>query len=409
MKLGIKRTKSEHKVKGQQYLTLSFMTNPTKEAKSIRVPKWIRFPLLIALVILVIGSLKLDEYVETLEMTIIENDKKTLEARLESESKDLKISALVEELNTDKETRYDQLVQLQDQAVTLGMRLSELEEYRNEMQEFKAEIDTNLNTSEEEANENEIKETEYEKILDTNDFEDGASADTDPNMLGSNNDFKYETMKLQINPIGFDLKLSTSAIRKNQGGPAYDVTFDIDTVDFEKEMEKLNAYLDMAIGEIDSGEEEFLETTEALGDIIPYVEAYPSILPIQNTYITSPFGFRRNPFGGYTSEFHSGVDLKATYEPIMATGAGVVVESKYIAGYGYTVLIDHGYGIMTKYAHNSKLYAKVGDKVVRGDIISKSGNTGRSTGPHLHYEILIDGEPQNPLDFIYEEKNKDEN
>jgi len=401
MKLRIKRSKYEHKVQGRQYLTLMFITDVTKETRSIKIPKWLSIPLLMVVVFLVLGSLKLNEYVETLETNIEENDKKTLEASLESKAKDLNILALEEELNITKETRYDQLVQLQNQAVALGMRLGELEDYRDEMQEFKEEIDTNLSTSEEE-------------IIDTNDFDDGASAEIDPNMLVANNKLKYETLKLQINPIGFDLKLSTSAMKdyrlgENQGSPANDIILDIDSVDFEQEINKLNTYLDMAIGEIESGEDKFVETTEALEEIIPYVEAFPSILPIENTYITSYFGYRKNPFGGYSSEFHTGVDLKASYEPVMATGAGIVVEAKYLSGYGYTVIIDHGYGIMTKYAHNSKLYAEVGDEVIRGDIISKSGNTGRSTGPHLHYEILIDGEPQNPLEFIYKEKIKDAN
>lgn len=419
MKLGIRRSKTEHKVKGRQYMTLMFITDATKESKSIRIPKWVRFPMLIVFVLLVLGSLSLYEYVVGLEAIVANNNLMAQEACIDSESKDLTINELEEELNITKETRYDQLVQLQEQAVTLGMRLSELEDYRNEMEEFKEEIDTNLSTSEEdeEEAEDEIEvsdQNDEEDIEDANDFYHGASTEIEPLMLADGELLKYETYKLQISPIGYDIPLSTNgqnvyAISENQGGPATDVVFDLDAVDFEQEINKLNGYLDLAIGEIESGEDEFVETTEALGDIIPYVEAYPSVLPIENTYITSYFGYRRNPFGGYSSEFHSGVDLKASYEPIIATGAGVVVESKYLSGYGYTVIIDHGYGIMTKYAHNSKLYVEVGEEVVRGDVITKSGNSGRSTGPHLHYEILIDGEPQNPLDFIYEEKNSDEN
>lgn len=416
MKLGIRSSKNEHKVKGRQYTTLMFITDATKQAKSIRIPKWIRFPMLIVAVLLVLGSLSLYQYVVGLEAVVVNSNLMTQEAYIDSESKDLTIHTLEEELNTIKETRYDQLVQLQTQAVELGMRLSELEDYRNEMQEFKNEIDINLSTSEEtEAKENNVsEEKDNGSFEDSNDFFDGASLEMDPNMFAGNSYLRKETLKLQVNPIGFDLTLSTNAMRdyrlgENQGEPANISSLDLDSVDFDQEISKLNVYLDMAIGEIDSGEDEFAETTEALGDIIPYVEAYPSILPIENTYITSYFGYRKNPFGGYSSEFHSGVDLKARYEPIKATGAGVVVESKYLSGYGYTVIIDHGYGIMTKYAHNSKLYVSVGDEVVRGDVITKSGNTGRSTGPHLHYEILIDGEPQNPLDFIYEEKYKNEN
>ena len=410
MKLGMKRLKNEHKIKGQQYMTLMFMTDATKESKAIRIPKWLCFPILFIAVFLVLGSLSLYEYVVGLEATVANSDLRVQEACIDSESKELTINELEEELNTTKEARYDQLVQLQDQAITLATRLSELEDYRNEMQEFKDEINTNLSTSEEDVPE----QTETEELINTNNLDSSALFEIDSNMVADIGNFKYETLKLQIDPIGYNLELSTSAMKdyklgQNQGGSAQDLTIDFDSIDFDQEISKLNIYLDMAIGETEDGEDGFVETTEALEDIIPYVEAYPSILPIENTYITSPFGYRSNPFGGYSSEFHTGVDLKANYEPIRATGAGVVVVAKYLSGYGYTIIIDHGYGITTKYAHNSKLYVEVGDEVVREDIISKSGNSGRSTGPHLHYEILIDGEPQNPLNFIYEEKNNDEN
>ena len=399
MKLGKKGSSKEHKVRGQQYLTLMFITDATKEHKAIKIPKWLRFPLLIITVLLILGALSLYDYVASLEALVVEKNLLTQEALIESESKQSIISKLEEELNVTKSDRYEQLVQLQEQAVKLGLRLEELESYRNEMENLKEEIDTNLSSPEEEN-----KPT-------------SSNAPT-----SSNNEvavmhvsaLKDETFKLRVNPIGLGVAFSTTAlsdysIKENQGGVATGVIIDVEGVDFEEEIAKLNSYLDLAIKEVENGQDSFAVTTESLENIIPYVEAYPSVLPIQDTYITSYFGYRRNPFGKRSSEFHSGVDLKASYQPVAATGAGTVVESKYLSGYGYTIIIDHGYGMMTKYAHNSKLYAKVGDNVKRGDIISKSGNSGRSTGPHLHYEILIDGEPQNPLEYIYEEIKQNAN
>ncbi len=137
-----------------------------------------------------------------------------------------------------------------------------------------------------------------------------------------------------------------------------------------------------------------------MDEILPYWDAYPGVLPLEDTYITSPYGYRRNPFRSGV-EFHKGVDLKAYYQDIWATGSGVVIYSGYNSGYGYLVIIDHGYGLVTKYAHNSKLFVEEGDVVERYDVVAKSGNSGRSSGPHLHYEILENGETQDPMTFIY--------
>jgi murein DD-endopeptidase MepM/ murein hydrolase activator NlpD len=393
MKLGINGSKKEHKVRGRNYLTLMFITDATKEAKVIKISKWLRFPLLIVGVLVVVGSLSIYEYIARLEAQVVMNNLVAQEAVIDSDSKDYAITDLETELSLTKDKTFEQLVNLQEQAVKLAMRLEELEDYRSEMESFKEEIDTNLSTSDE-------------------DNKDGTDASTiDIEVAEYNSELETVTNSLRINPFGTNRMLSTNhlsdfVLAENQGGPIPDNTSDIKGVDFENEIDKINEYINIAIEEIDTKEELFLETSESLEGIIPYLEAFPSVLPIQGTYITSYFGNRKNPFGGYSSEFHTGVDLKATYEPVAATGAGVVVVSEYLSGYGYTILIDHGYGIMTKYAHNSKLYVNVGEQVKRGDVISKSGNTGRSTGPHLHYEILVDGKPQNPLDYIYKENNE---
>ncbi len=374
MKLGIKSSKYEHKVKGNQYMTLMIITDATKDPKTIRIPKLIRFPLLILLVVVVLGSFLVYERVVGIESDMIEKSLETQVANIASETKDIEIIDLNEELLITKEERYEQLVQLQELANELGLKLEELEDYRDAMAEFKEEIDTNLSNEEN---------------------DDGAAANEDETKVIS---------KLMISPDFFNKGLSTSGYDADKKSIELTAAYsDAINVDFESEIAKLNNYLKNVISEVDEEEEEFVETSIALEETIPYVEIYPSILPIKETRVSSPFGYRRNPFGGYSSEFHKGIDLQAYYEPIMATGGGTVIEAKYLSGYGYTVIIDHGYGLVTKYAHNKTLYVSVGDIVVRADIISKSGNSGRSTGPHLHYEVLLDGEVQNPLDYIYEE------
>jgi murein DD-endopeptidase MepM/ murein hydrolase activator NlpD len=125
----------------------------------------------------------------------------------------------------------------------------------------------------------------------------------------------------------------------------------------------------------------------------------PSFLPL-STRISSPFGYRRNPFGGWASEFHDGVDLVCNIgTPVPVTADGIVTYAGWDYTYGRKVEVDHGNGIVTFYGHNSRLAVNVGDHVKKGDIISYSGNTGRSSGPHLHYGVHVNGEPVDPLTF----------
>ena len=128
----------------------------------------------------------------------------------------------------------------------------------------------------------------------------------------------------------------------------------------------------------------------------------PSIWPIRG-WVTSGFGFRKSPFTGL-SEKHEGWDIAARNgSPVRTTADGVVVVEGREYGYGNLVEIDHGYGRVTRYGHNSKHLVKVGDRVKRGQVIALVGNTGRSTGPHLHYEVLLNGVPANPKNYILED------
>lgn len=129
------------------------------------------------------------------------------------------------------------------------------------------------------------------------------------------------------------------------------------------------------------------------------INATPSLLPIGG-WISSTFGYRRNPYDG-SYRLHSGVDIAAEPgTPVRAPADGDVIFSGYREGYGKVIVIDHGYGIRTLFAHNSALFVGQSAKVKRGETISQVGNTGRSTGPHLHYEIRKNGIPVNPSTFF---------
>src|SRR5687767_11602569 len=126
----------------------------------------------------------------------------------------------------------------------------------------------------------------------------------------------------------------------------------------------------------------------------------PTMMPVRGPYNASGFGRRVDPFNGQWA-MHDGIDFIAEYgSPIVAAAAGVVVFSGFHPQYGYMVDIDHGNDLVTRYAHCSKLVVREGDLVQRGRKIGEVGSTGRSTGPHLHFEVRFRGAPQNPSKFL---------
>lgn len=131
--------------------------------------------------------------------------------------------------------------------------------------------------------------------------------------------------------------------------------------------------------------------------------ATPSRMPILNTYITSGYGGRADPFGGGRG-FHKGIDFHArTGDPVLAVADGVVSYAGVRSGYGKVVEVDHGNGYVTRYAHNSRLIVQVGDLVRSGQQVAKAGSTGRSTGAHVHFEVWQDGRVLNPRKFLGEQ------
>jgi len=145
-------------------------------------------------------------------------------------------------------------------------------------------------------------------------------------------------------------------------------------------------------------------------DLLTYVESrllerrmqslmVPNSRPV-DVEVGSGFGFRTDPFTGRPA-LHTGLDFPAEIgTPIHAAAGGVVKTVEWHPAYGHMVEIDHGNGLVTRYAHTSKVYVKPGDLIKRGDIVAAIGTTGRSTGPHLHFEVLVEGVPQDPDKFL---------
>lgn len=130
----------------------------------------------------------------------------------------------------------------------------------------------------------------------------------------------------------------------------------------------------------------------------------PSIHPVSERdmrTMASGYGYRRDPIYG-TSKFHEGMDFSAPQgTPVYATGNGKVLSAGWKSAYGNLIEIDHGYNYVTRFAHLSQILVKPGQSVKRGYLIGRVGNTGKSTGPHLHYEVRLRGEPQNPVNYYF--------
>ena len=127
----------------------------------------------------------------------------------------------------------------------------------------------------------------------------------------------------------------------------------------------------------------------------------PSIRPVSGGFLNSSFGYRQDPIDNIR-RFHQGQDITVpSGAPIFSPADGVVKRAYYIGGFGNHIKLDHSSGYSTTFAHLSKIFVRHGQKIKRGTIIGETGNTGRSTAPHLHYEVHYRGTPKNPLDYFF--------
>ena len=140
---------------------------------------------------------------------------------------------------------------------------------------------------------------------------------------------------------------------------------------------------------------------ERVKNDIDRIRHIPSIRPVSGGFLNSSFGYRQDPIDD-VRRFHQGQDITVpTGTPIFAPADGVVKRAYYIGGFGNHIKIDHNSGYSTTFAHLSKIFVRHGQKIKRGDIIGETGNTGRSTAPHLHYEVHYRGTPKNPIDYFF--------
>jgi murein DD-endopeptidase MepM/ murein hydrolase activator NlpD len=223
----------------------------------------------------------------------------------------------------------------------------------------------------------------------------------------------FETEMSRLESFEKKLRIITSfenSPKGNQGhlgvGGPYGLSSHSFTTSLEKETEsmldRLSGDLGILTNQIKMRQFSFQELDEYLKNQKSLLASTPSIWPTRG-WVTSGFGYRKSPFTGLP-EKHEGLDIAARLgSEVRATADGKVILAGRENGYGNMVEIDHGYGVLTRYGHNSKNLVKVGDKVKRGQVISLIGSTGRSTGPHVHYEVMVNGIPVSPRNYILEE------
>ena len=223
----------------------------------------------------------------------------------------------------------------------------------------------------------------------------------------------FETEMSRLESFEKKLRIITSfenSPKNNQGhlgvGGPYGLTSHSFTTSLEKETEsmldRLSGDLGILTNQIKMRQFSFQELDEYLKNQKSLLASTPSIWPTRG-WVTSGFGYRKSPFTGLP-EKHEGLDIAARLgSEVRSTADGKVILAGRENGYGNMVEIDHGYGVLTRYGHNSKNLVKVGDKVKRGQVIALIGSTGRSTGPHVHYEVMVNGIPVSPRNYILEE------
>lgn len=227
------------------------------------------------------------------------------------------------------------------------------------------------------------------------------------------------TLNLAMGPRPrIDDSLPEANSSSDQRGPAATEFLKADAVFFEKSpldeargelantndrnYANLSIRIDKAVKEAGLREQGVIKLQELLAERQSILNQTPSIKPARG-WITSRFGYRVDPFTG-KPEMHYGLDLAAAPgTPVVAPADGVVSYVAYEAGYGKIVAIDHGYGVRTRFAHNSQIYVELGQKVKRYDVIAAVGSTGRSSGPHCHYEVRVNDVPVDPINYILDE------
>lgn len=329
------------------------------KTKRLRIPHYVIHMVIITLIVAVstmlIFSLRSRYYqlqAEEIQSNLIQSHEQN--NRLEQEKSQLDL-----ELEHEKD-RLD--AELKEVRSKLQQKADEAESLQDEMQE-------KMEYYEEKARELEQRLDELQKAKDV-----------------IYDELSQRELLPSIHTAGYDTE--SVPVFASMGGPSS--TGDIDA---------MYASLDVRVNRETEAYHTLLNQIEK---VKPNLTNYPTIWPVRGI-VTSEVGYRTNPFGGTGEESHTGIDISVPIgTDVRASGGGVVSYSGVMDGYGYIVIVNHDRGTQSYYAHNSQLLVSEGERVSGGQVIAKSGNTGRSTGPHVHFEIRVNGIVKNPREFVRE-------
>ena len=224
---------------------------------------------------------------------------------------------------------------------------------------------------------------------------------------------RYETLQLNLNSLGEKTEnlriaanlepISADERLLGVGGGSFDNSLDFLITSDDLDLEKAIIFIDNITNKFEFERLQYREIENKMKTNMSLFESIPAMVPTKGEYIGSRFGVRTHPILKIR-KMHTGIDFVVnTGAPVYSPGKGKIVYIGRNGGYGLELEIDHGFGYRTRYAHLSKVLVKRGQKIMRGDVIAKTGNSGLSTGPHLHYEISHNGRKLNPSLFFFDD------
>ncbi len=224
---------------------------------------------------------------------------------------------------------------------------------------------------------------------------------------------RYETLQLNLNSLGektenLRIAANLEPISDDErllgvGGGSFDNSLDFLITSDDLDLEKAIIFIDNITNKFEFERLQYREIENKMKTNMSLFESIPAMVPTKGEYIGSRFGVRTHPILKIR-KMHTGIDFVVnTGAPVYSPGKGKIVYIGRNGGYGLELEIDHGFGYRTRYAHLSKVLVKRGQKIMRGDVIAKTGNSGLSTGPHLHYEISHNGRKLNPSRFFFDD------
>ncbi len=224
---------------------------------------------------------------------------------------------------------------------------------------------------------------------------------------------RYETLQLNLNSLGEKTEnlriaanlepISADERLLGVGGGSFDNSLDFLITSDDLDLEKAIIFIDNITNKFEFERLQYREIENKMKTNMSLFESIPAMVPTKGEYIGSRFGVRTHPILKIR-KMHTGIDFVVnTGAPVYSPGKGKIVYIGRNGGYGLELEIDHGFGYRTRYAHLSKVLVKRGQKIMRGDVIAKTGNSGLSTGPHLHYEISHNGRKLNPSRFFFDD------